>query len=180
MGPRLVLGLLGILGVACGGKVVFVEETSSSDSDPPLSPLCQAAQDAVDWSACTVLSFDPWLPTSRSCENRTAIPACSASAEAYYGCIANTGGTCVPIVDEEVGSESPVVDIPQCAVALETLGTCLGECGAASVCEESPEACECVAPSPNVGTACCWYPDCPADDSLPSCFAVCACANSEE
>jgi hypothetical protein len=174
MAARFVLGLMAALSAGCGGNVVFVEDDAPPEPpSPPLTPLCQAAEDAVDWSACSDLSYEPWTTTSAYCENQSAVPACRAAAEGYYGCIAKTGGVCVPVVDPEVGSESGVVDIPVCQPSLDAFSACLSECGAPSFCPNDPTVCECMAPSALEGAACCWYPSCPADGSVPSCFEIC-------
>jgi hypothetical protein len=82
------------LGVAgCGGLVVFTDGGGGGgdSTPPPLSPTCQAAVEAVDWSPCdTVVSYDPRAPFGHYCENTSNVRACAELALAFYGCVAAT------------------------------------------------------------------------------------------
>ncbi len=168
LGPALFACIAG-----CGGNVVFVEDTETAAPAPPLSPLCQAAIDAIDWSACSVLSYDPAAAAGTYCENQSSVPACRATSEVYYACVRDVGGVCVPVVNEEAGAESGQVDLTPCQAEFDAFSACLTECGAPSVCPTSTDECECAAPSLLEGTACCWYPSCPTDGSVPSCYEIC-------
>lgn len=167
-----IAAVLAVSQLGCGSNVDIEDGSAGGGGNPPLPPapaVCEEAMAAVDWTECEASSIDLERTTLIYCANQVDTPVCGATVVEYTGCLAREGATCR--FDSEDGIETSFFESPGCEDELQLWLDCAAGCRGGSVCPEDAAECRCT--GVREGTACCTYPHCPDDGSLPSCQATC-------
>jgi len=189
-----------LLSSACGGKVVFdvgaggsgdastTHATSSSSSTHAVSSVstgsaptdlpweCYDADNAIDWSQCPDEPTDSRV-TRSYCANIIASNGCDIKVGAYFECLAKNPSSCVETPNPSSGSAGFTIHSDACEQAQQAFEGCISTCVGGSTCPTT--ACTCDPSSSFAGAPCCWYPNCPYDQSIENCFAICEMCNAQ-